>query len=468
MGSCCAILTVGNHPSRMTQLGEAIARYHKILESEPHKDLAWADELQSQMTARGLTIAGRPICSSLRPHFITARQYESLVRGAERLFSAIDRIKQMALANPALLARLELLPAEKMLAQVDPGYPFLAVTALLDTRLHNGSMHFVEYNADTPSGVAYGDALTDLFYDCPPVKEFRKRYRLGKLGSSKQLLQAMVKAYKEFGGKQRPRIGILEFRQAFQGPDGGEYALLRDYFRTHGYETELIAPEQLEYRGGVLRHGEFVVDLVYRRVKVQEFLLRFDLTHPLVRAYREGKVCVVNSFRAELAHKKALFDLLTDESITASFPLAERKAIREYIPWTRVVAGAKAAYHETTVDLPEFILKNREKLLLKPNDNAGGQHTFRGWETDAGGWERALRTAMRTPYVVQERVEPARAVFPLYRYGTLEMREMEVDVHPHACLGKVQGCSSWVSTGGASNYSSIAGQAPTFLLESKS
>jgi len=34
-----------------------------------------------------------------------------------------------------------------------------------------------------------------------------------------------------------------------------------------------------------------------------------------------------------------------------------------------------------------------------------------------------------------------RSVFPLMSFGQLEFREMQVDVHPHAYLGKVQGCS---------------------------
>ena len=118
---------------------------------------------------------------------------------------------------------------------------------------------------------------------------------------------------------------------------------------------------------------------LYRRVKVQEFLIRYDLNHPLVRAYRDHNVCVVNSFRSELAHKKAIFDLLTDESLTASFPTVERKAIKEFIPWTRVVTQAQTTYNSETVDLPEFILQNREQLVLKPNDESADQHAVRGW-----------------------------------------------------------------------------------------
>jgi len=451
----------------MSQLDEAVARYQKLLESEPYKDLSWAEALGEKMRSEHLTQGGRLVCPFLRPNFVSRRQYETLVRAAEALFCAIDRVKQMALANPALLSRMELLPAEKMLASLDPGYPFLAVTSVLDTHLKNGSMYFVEYVADAPVGVAYGEALSDLFYDCPPVKEFRKRYSLQKFGGKKPLLSALLKAYKLFGGKKQPNVAILELRQPFQSSEEGEYALLRDFFRREGYATEIISPEQLEYRGGILRRGDFQIDLIWRRVKVQEFLLRYDLSHPLVRAYREGAVCVVNSFRSELAHKKAIFDLLTDETITASFPAGEKKAIRQYIPWTRVVAPAKTSYQDQVIDLPEFILKNREKLVLKPNDESGENHSIRGWETDDSGWDRALRRALKVPYVVQEKVDATYAPFPLLQYGDLEIRQMKVDLHPHVYLGKVQGCSSWLSAANG-GFSTVAGLAPTYILESRS
>ncbi len=450
----------------MNQLDEAVGRYQKLLESDAFKDLAWAEALAERMQAGHLSQGGRLICPFLRPNFISRRQYDSLVRAAEALFTAIDRVKQMALANPALLARIGLLPAEKMLAAIDPGYPFLAVTSLLDTHLNNGTMHFVEYVADVPVGVAYAEALADLFYDCPPVKEFRKRYSLQKMGGKKHLLSALLKAYKQFGGKKQPNIAILEFRQGFQASEEGEHALLRSFFRAEGYPTEIVSPDQLEYRGGVLRRADFAIDLVWRRLKVQEFLLRYDLSHPLVRAYRDGAVCLVNSFRSELAHKKAIFDLLTDEAITAGFPAAEKKAIRQYIPWTRVVAAGKTTHQDQTIDLLDFILKNRENLVLKPNDDSGENHSIKGWQTDDTGWDRALKRALRIPYVVQEKVEATYAPFPLLLYGEMEVRQMRVDVHPHAYLGKVQGCSSWLSAANG-GFSTVAGLAPTFILEPK-
>ena len=452
----------------MTQLSEAITRYHKILEGGNYTDLSWAHQLQERMKANNLAVSGRPISPVLRPHFITRRQYSGLVKAVESFSSSLERIEKMAIANPALLARMELLPAEKMLASVDPGYPYLSVTSLIDTHINNGTLRFARYVPDTPIGVAYGEALADMFYDAPPVKEFRKRYRLEKLPGTKYLLHAILKAYKEWGGKsKKPNLAILEFRQPFQTTESGESALIAQLFRREGHQVEVVSPDQLEYRSGVLRRGDFQIELLFRRIKVQEFLVRFDLSHPLLRAYRDRAVCLVNSFRSELAQKKAIFELLTDEEITANFPAGERRAIQEFIPWTRVVREAKTRYRKKTVDLPEFILQNRQKLVLRPNDEGTDQHSFRGSEVDESAWEKALKTALRNPYVVQEVLDPIVDVFPILQYGHMEMQKMRVDVHPHSYLGKVQGCSSWLTAVGPSGFSTLSGLAPTFILEAK-
>src|SRR3984957_14846107 len=447
----------------MTQLDEAISRYHRILESEPYRDLRWVKNLQEQMEARQLSAGGRLLCPFLRPNFVTQKQYDNLVKTGEALISAVDRMLRMALASPQLLSRMQLYPAEKMLAAIDPGYEMSEVSAQLDLQIQNGSLHVMQYNADALTGAAWSEGLSDLFYDCPPVKEFRRRYNLTRIGGKKPFLSALLKAYKMFAPGKKPNIAILEFRD----PTGrSEYEIYRDYFRSEGFDTELVSPEHLEYRNGVLRSGNFEIDLIYRRISVQEFLLRFTLNHPLVHAYRDHKVCIVNSFRSELSHKKAMFALLTDESLTAKFPINERKAIREHVPWTRVVKNGKTQYRDKSVDLIYFIRDNRETLVLRPNNNYSDLHSYIGYEHDDGAWARAMREAQRSPYVVQESVKPVHSVFPMLTYGHLEFKEMQVDVQPQAFLGKVSGCPSYVSSSGA-GYSHASGIAPTFIIESR-
>jgi hypothetical protein len=449
----------------MTLVSEATARFHKLIESEPYIDLAWAHALQERIKSEKLD--GRPVSPVLRPHLITQKDYTALVRASETLLSAIARVEKLALETPALLGRMQLLPAEKMLATVDPGYSTVGITALLDAAVHDGSIRITSFSAEAPAGVLYGDALADLYFEAPPVKQFRKKYKLQKLGGAKHLLSGMLKAYKEFGGKlKKPNVAIVEFRQQFAAASS-DHALLADFFTREGFPTEVVSPEHLEYRNNVLRKGDFTIDILYRRIKVQEFLVRFDLNHPLVRAYKERAVCMVNSFRADIGSKRVIFDLLTDEKITAKFPVAERRAIKEFVPWTRLVQAVRTSHNGRMVDLPEFVLKHRNKLVLKPNDDSTDLHPVRGAEVDDMAWEKALRQAMRSPFVVQEAVEPAHAVFPLMQYGSLIMKDMVVHLHPHAFLGKVHGASSWLSPAGSNGFSTLTGLAPTFLLEGK-
>ena len=451
----------------MTQLDEAISRYHRILESEPYRDLRWVKTLQEEMEARQLSAGGRLLCPFLRPNFVTQKQYDNLVKTGEALVSAVERMLRQALASPQLLSHMQLLPAEKMLAAIDPGYEVSEVSAQLDLQIHNGSLHVLKYNADALTGAAYSEGLSDLFFECPPVLEFRRRYNLTPVGGKQPFLTALLKAYNQFSGgdgSKKPNIAILEFRSA---TGRSEYEIFREYFRAAGYPTELVYPEQLEYKNGVLRANGFDIDLIYRRVSVMEFLLRFNLSHPLLQAYRDRRVCVVNAFRSELSHKKAMFALLTEDHLTATFPANERKAIKEHLPWTRVVKAGKATYKDGTVDLLDFIKTNREKLILIPNDEYSDLHSFVGFEHDEASWARAIREAQRAPYVVQEHVKPTRTVFPLMTYGHLEFKEMQVDVQPQAFLGKVEGCSSYVSAAGVGNYSPSSGIAPTFIIDTK-
>src|SRR5215472_16590947 len=109
----------------MTLVGEAIARYHKLIESEPYIDLAWTQALQERR--RALRLDGGPLSPVLRPHFLTHRDYTALEKAAATLLSALDRVQRLALSTPTLLQRIPLLPAERVLAAAEPGYAFTGV-----------------------------------------------------------------------------------------------------------------------------------------------------------------------------------------------------------------------------------------------------------------------------------------------------------------------------------------------------
>ncbi|MBV9500537.1 MAG: hypothetical protein JO138_14290 [Acidobacteriaceae bacterium] len=447
----------------MAQLSEAIARYHELLQSG-YRDLDWAEGLQEQMRRRNLTDSGRPVSPVLRPHFITRRQLENLTRVAERLTAILDRVGLFCIESPSLLQRLRMLPAERMLATLPSGYSRLAVAARLEAHLHNGSLTLHGFDGCRSAGLAHADLLADLFLNLPIVKQFKRgNYKLSKLGGIRHLHAAILHAWKEFGGSHAPNIAIIEAGQQSLSANG-EAAILAELFSRLGSPARPISLEELEYRGGHLSTRGFRIDIAFRRVLTRELLLRSDFSQPLLEAYQNHAVCLVNSFRSEVALRRGLFDPLTDETVIERFPAADRKLIRSFVPWTRIVSARKTNYRDEPINLLEFILRERERLILLPGDEGSEQRVFAGSDMSEQAWERALHHALNVPYVVQERDTAVCELFPVFAYGELCMRTLEVTVHPHVLNGEVQGAVAALKPGNGAGVAQL-GIAPVLVLE---
>jgi uncharacterized circularly permuted ATP-grasp superfamily protein len=218
-----------------------------------------------------------------------------------------------------------------------------------------------------------------------------------------------------------------------------------------------------------MRAGDFEIDIVYKRLLVNEYLPVMEESPALLDAYRAGAICMVNSFRSKLVHKKALFAILTDERHARLFTEEERQAIRAHVPWTRRVRAEKSEHYGKPIDLLDFITSTRDRLVLKPNDDYGGHGIHIGWNTDEISWEEGLRSALANgDYLVQERVPTAREIFPaLLDDGSVEFAEQLVDLDPLLFYGKVGSAFTRLSSSELANVSSGGGMVPTFIISDK-
>jgi uncharacterized circularly permuted ATP-grasp superfamily protein len=114
-------------------------------------------------------------------------------------------------------------------------------------------------------------------------------------------------------------------------------------------------------------------------------------------------------------------------------------------------------------------MANRNKLVLKPNDDYGGHGITIGWNTDEIRWEEALRSALvNGDYLAQERVPTARETFPALKDdGTIEFAEQLVDLDPLLFNGKVRSAFTRLSSTELANVSSGGGMVPMFIIEEK-
>jgi uncharacterized circularly permuted ATP-grasp superfamily protein len=283
------------------------------------------------------------------------------------------------------------------------------------------------------------------------------------------MLDVLLDSYEEFLKRKPdtvPQIAIVDLKGM---PTQKEFELFKEFFEGEGYPTVICSPDELAFENGRLRTGDFVIDIVYKRLLVNEYLPIVSQYPALLNAYRAGAICMVNSFRSKLIHKKALFAVLTDKRRAGLFTGGEQEAIQKHVPWTRLVRAEKTDYFGKEIDLLEFINDHRNKLVLKPNDDYGGHGITIGWNADEIGWEEALRSALANgDYLVQERVPTAREMFPALKDdGTVEFAEQLVDLDPLLFNGKVRSAFTRLSFTELANVSSGGGMVPTFIIDKK-
>jgi hypothetical protein len=447
---------------------EAVERYHNLLANQ---ELAEASRtlLDEGLEKARLIFGGRRLSPYLRPHFVSETDFARICRICETVWSAIQKVKDAAVVDPKVVDDLGLTEIERELVSIDPGYKAVSPTSRLDSFLTSSAYSFVELNGESPAGIAYADAAYDIFSSLPVMKEMAVDYNLRPMYGRRFMLEVLLSSYEEFLGRKPerpPRIAIVDLAGV---PTVKEFELFREFFEQSGYPSVICTPQELEFTSGRLSVSGQEIDIVYKRLLVNEYLPIMRDYPALLNAYRAGAICMVNSFRSKLIHKKALFAVLTDPRHAALFSAAELDAIRSHVPWTRVVKDEHSDYFGREINLLDFIRADNERLVLKPNDDYGGHGITIGWNVDQRGWDEAINNALASgDYLVQERVPTARETFPaLTDDGRIEFAEQLVDLDPLLFNGKVGSAFTRLSFTELANVSSGGGMVPTYIVSQK-
>jgi len=449
-------------------LNDAVSHYHELL-----KDSALAQSslefLDRGLERAKLIFGGRRLSPYLRPHFITKEDFTQVVRVCETIWSAIEKVKDAAVADESLLDELGLTAIERELVKIDPGYRAVSPTARLDSFLTDETYSFVELNGESPAGIAYGDAAFAIFEQLPVMKRFAEQYDVRRFEGSPLMLKVLLDCHQEFLGRKpdrAPHIAIVDLKGM---PTQKEFELFREYFESQSCPSIIASPDELEFTDGRLRVRDFEIDIVYKRLLVNEYLPIMKEQPALLDAYRAGAVCMVNGFRSKIIHKKALFAVLTDARFKSLFTSDEQKMIAGHVPWTRKVRAGKSDYYGDQIDLLEFISDRRDRLVLKPNDDYGGHGIYIGWNIDEIGWDEAIHNAIANgDYLVQERVATARETFPaLTPDDKIQFVEQLVDLDPLLFNGKVGSAFTRLSSNELANVTAGGGMVPTFVIEKR-
>ena len=450
---------------------DAIESWHGLLTDEVARESN--EQLEAQLRRRGLFFGDRPLCTVLRPRFFSPEQYRLLQDRCAAILSAFRTAHAAALGDDRVLDQFGLEPWERELLRFDTGFRDPSPVSRLDAFFvdEGRSVRFTEYNAETPAGSAYNDVLAEVFFALPIMREFLRQWDVRPIPARHHVLHALLGAYRQWtktrGGDTRrlPRIAIVDWREV---PTWSEFLLFQDYFTRQGIECVLADPRGLSFTNGRLTTEDGQpIDLIYKRVLLNELYERDGMDGAVLRAVRAGAVCMVNPPACKVLHKKSSLAVLSDERNAHLFDRAQQAAIAEHIPWTRVVENRRTTADGRAVDLLAHVSANREQLVMKPHDDYGGAGIVLGWEVDQEAWDAAIRTALEKPYIVQSRIPLPKEPYPSLVDGKVVLLDRMVDTAPYVAYGAhVDGCLTRLSTASLLNVTHGGGsQTPTFLVE---
>lgn len=447
-------------------IGEAVARYHDLLDGQLAADTH--THLTALQKERNLYFGTRPLCTVLRPYFYEASQWQYLKRETEILLGAFSRAHHAVMRDAGLREQLQLEAYEEQLFHLDAGVPVPWSTSRLDSFFTPDSqvLQYVEYNAETPAGMGYEDTLAEAFSELEVMKRFGELYHVRPMTMLDKLSDSLLRAYKDWGGVGVPNIAIADWQDV---PTLTEHEICRIHFAGRGINAVLCDPRAMELRGGALYVGDFRIDIIYKRVLLSELMSRMGMDNVIVQAVRNRCVMLTNSFSAKLMAKKASFAFLSDERNADLFTDEQRRVVAAHIPWTRCVAERKTIYNGQEIDLLPYIAANREKFVLKPNDEYGGKGVVLGWEATSEEWNTSIQQGLQTPYVVQDRASIGQREFPSWIDNQLNISPRYVDADPYVFYGEeVHGCLTRLSSAALLNVTAGTGSVvPTFVIEKK-
>jgi hypothetical protein len=292
-------------------LRDGVDQYHSLLTDDMAGETQ--RQLDEQLKQRGLFFGDRALCTVLRPRFLSPAQYKFLQKRGAVVLRAFRTVHQAALSDAKLLAQFRLMDWEHQLVHVETGFRDASPVSRLDAFFvaGEGGMKFTEYNAETPAGGGYNDVLTEVFYGLPIMREFLRVWDVRPLPARHNVLHALLDAYEQWSGtRNRPSIAIVDWSDV---PTQSEFLLFQDYFVRQGIPCTIIDPSEVSYTNGELTGPHGKIDLIYKRVLLHELVERGGIDHPILRAFKDGKVCMVNPPACKILHKKASLAALHDE-----------------------------------------------------------------------------------------------------------------------------------------------------------
>lgn len=435
--------------------------YDEVILSNPQETREAIEYVNKEMGRRNCKFGEDRLPTFLKPVFMSQEETDAICEITGHIMSILHKVTRLYFTRPELK---EFFYVEKKAADIldiEHRYGKNVMISRPDAFLVNESLRFVEFNCDSPAGCGLCDTTEEIFKETFVFEKMAQHYSFRSKKRSEYLLDALLEAYKEFGGKkEKPNIAIVDWKGI---RTTNEFQILQKYFMANGHEAIIADPRDLKLVNGHLEVKGFPIDLIYRRVIFKELMSKLKEVGDFIKADHEGKVCVVNPLRSRLASNKATLAIMTNQKdFRDLFSEEENQIIKRHIPWTRRVLDMQTHYEGNPVFLKKHIVSHKDHLVLKPGDGYGGKDVMIGCETDEDEWKNLVTRILRNKedWVVQRYVDISKMTVPILNGKSVKMVNKKYNLNPFVFAHRYAGSVARLSDQSVINVSAGGGLVP--------
>ncbi|MBL8058247.1 MAG: hypothetical protein JNK29_16200 [Anaerolineales bacterium] len=343
----------------------------------------------------------------MRPTGILPDQLAYLHFVALTLINALKRLPDLYIQDFAVRSVVPLTPPEEKWLwdnwgphhrENNPVFGRLDAVIDLTSPMWKDSLHFMEPNLSGVGGIHLIPNVEQLLADVvmPALARHAPGLRLEAGQDLRELFIQEVLDHLEALGRRGRNICFVEPKYSADGPV--EQECLAEYYRDrYGLNIFHADPTELYLVDGEVMYQGRVVDVIYRDYEIRDMLYieaeeGVDI-RPLRQLFKQNRV--ISSLAGDFDHKSC-WEILTDPQFTQKyFSADERQVFRRHVLWTRVVGDRRTSLPDgEMVNLLEYIRKEHELLVLKPNRSYGGDRVVIGPAVSQSEWEAALDEAV--------------------------------------------------------------------------
>lgn len=290
----------------------------------------------------------------------------------------------------------------KSLILTEAGYDCLLPVARVDIFYNEetGDFKFCEINTDGSSAMNEDRELNNALKVTSVYNKLKDKHGFTAFEFFDSFVKDFEEIYSSYKNKtDKPNVAIVDF---LDHGTVNEFEQFRLAFVKAGYNCEVCDIQELAYRNKALvSPSGMKIDAVYRRAVTCDIMDNIDKVNAFISAVKDCAVCLIGSFRTQVAHSKILFKVLSQRDVLTFLTDEERAFVNAHFPKTYELKS-----DNTLFDLNE-VYKNKNSWIIKPVDSYASYGVHAGVECETNEeWVGYVNDGLDNGYIIQEFVTP--------------------------------------------------------------